>query len=184
MDKSTHFSGHPIIKQLLKLIPSKIISRTVESYHSDRYYKTCKTFEHVVAVLYGPVGGVISLKELTTVMLACEGKLAHLNLCSFPKRSTLTDANANRNSKVFASIYYALLGKYSSVLSDSSRLVLPVKHLKIVDSTTIGLFIDILKGAGRNPINGKKKGGIKMHTMINTLKDVPSVVPPPTIIRF
>jgi hypothetical protein len=127
-------------------------------------------------MLYGTLSGVSSLRELTTVMLACEGKLTHLNLTNYPKRSTLSDANSNRDSEVFASIYYGILGKYAKVLSDSSRLSLPVKHLKIVDSTTISLFSDILKGVGRNPINGKKKGGIKMHTMINALEDVPCLV--------
>jgi hypothetical protein len=40
-----------------------------------------------------------------------------------------------------------------------------LRDLKIVDSSTISLFSDFLKGAGRNPIGGKKKGGIKMHTI-------------------
>lgn len=48
--------------------------------------------------------------------------------------------------------------------------------MRIVDSTTISLFSDILKGVGRNPINGKKKGGIKMHTMINASEDIPCLV--------
>jgi len=61
-------------------------------------------------------------------------------------------------------------------LSDSSSLNPPVKTLKIVDSSTISLFLDILKGVGRNPINGKKKGGIKMHTMINAMEDVPCLI--------
>ena len=52
----------------------------------------------------------------------------------------------------------------------------PVKNLQIVDSSTISLFSDILKGVGRNPITGKKKGGIKMHTMINALEDVPCLI--------
>ena len=176
MNKSTHFSGHLIIKQLLNLIPRHIISRTAESFDSDRYYKTCKTNEHLVSMLYAALSGVSSLRELSTVMLACEGKLSHLGLESFPKRSTLSDANANRSSQVFGSIYYSLLDKYGRFLSDSSSLRLPVKHLKIVDSTTISLFSDILKGVGRNPINGRKKGGIKMHTMINALEDVPCLV--------
>lgn len=176
MNKSTHFSGHPIIKQLLNLIPDTIISRTADSFDSDRYYKTCKTREHLVSMLYGVLSGVSSLRELSTVMLACEGKLSHLNLTNFPKRSTLSDANSNRSSEVFASVYYALLEKYAKVLSDSRSLPLPVKHLKIVDSSTISLFSDILKGVGRNPINGKKKGGIKMHTMINAMEDVPCLV--------
>ncbi|SKB62615.1 protein of unknown function [Salegentibacter holothuriorum] len=177
MNKSTHFSGHPIIKQLLNLIPGHIINRTVKTFDSDRYYKTCKTQEHLVSMLYTSISGVSSLRELSTVMLACEGKLSHLGLTNFPKRSTLSDANTNRSCEVFASIYYALLDKYARFLSDSSSLRLPVKHLKIVDSTTISLFSDILKGVGRNPINGKKKGGIKMHTVINAMEDVPCRVP-------
>jgi len=176
MNKSTHFSGHPIIKQLLNLIPNGIISRTASSFQSDHYYKTCKTREHLVSMLYGVLSGVSSLRELSTVMLACEGKLSHLGLDNFPKRSTLSDANANRSSEVFATIYYALLGRYGKDLSDSSTLRLPVKRLQIVDSTTISLFSDILKGVGRNPINGRKKGGIKMHTMINAMEDVPCLV--------
>lgn len=176
MNKSTHFSGHPIIKQLLSLLPRHIVTRTADSFNSDHYYKTCKTYEHLVSMLYASIGGVSSLRELSTVMLACEGKLSHLGLTNFPKRSTLSDANVNRDSEVFATIYYELLNKYARFLSDSSSLRLPVKHLKIVDSTTIGLFSDILKGVGRNPINGKKKGGIKMHTMINAMEDVPCLV--------
>lgn len=176
MNKSNNFSGQPIIKQLLKLLSPDIIARTVSRHNSDRYYKRFKTYDHLVTMLYATLSGVSSLRELSTILLACEGRIGHLNLKHFPKRSTLSDANRNRSSEVFASIYYGLFDTYRSFLSDSSPLSLPVKHLKIVDSTTISLFGDILKGVGRNPINGKKKGGIKMHTMINALEDVPCLV--------
>ena len=55
-------------------------------------------------------------------------------------------------------------------------MMLPVKDLQVVDSTTMSLFTDILKGIGRNPGNGKKKGGIKMHAMIRSLEDVPCLI--------
>ena len=45
-----------------------------------------------------------------------------------------------------------------------------------MDSTTISLFKEILKGCGRNPENGKKKGGIKAHTMIKIESQVPCLV--------
>ncbi len=176
MNKSTHFSGQPIIKQLLKLIPVSSVGAAVSKYSSDRYYKTFKTYDHLVTMLYATLGGVSSLRELSTILLACEGRIGHLNLKHFPKRSTLSDANSKRDSNVFAEIYSGLFKKYHRFLSDSSPLSPPIKHLKIVDSTTISLFSDILKGVGRNPITGKKKGGIKMHTMINALEDVPCLV--------
>jgi hypothetical protein len=176
MNKSTHFSGTPIIKQVLKFILPSDISRTAKRFNSDKYYKTFKTYEHLVTMLYVTMSGISSLRELSTVLLACEGRISHLNLKHFPKRSTLSDANAKRSSEVFGAIYSKLFKRYAPFLSDSSPLKSPVRNLKIVDSTTISLFSDILKGVGRNPINGKKKGGIKIHTMINALEDVPCLV--------
>ena len=176
MNKSTHFSGTPIIKQILKYLPQEDITRTAKTHNSDRYYKKFKTYDHLVTMLYATMSGVSSLRELSTVLLACEGRISHLNLNHFPKRSTLSDANRKRTSEVFGSIYSKLYKRYAPFLSDSSSLKPPVKNLKIVDSTTISLFSDILKGVGRNPLNGKKKGGIKIHTMINALEDVPCLI--------
>jgi hypothetical protein len=45
-----------------------------------------------------------------------------------------------------------------------------------MDSTTITLFKDILKGVGRNPKEGKKKGGIKAHTIIKAEENVPHLI--------
>ena len=176
MNKSTHFSGIPIIKQILKFIPQFDISRTAEQFNSDRYYKRFKTYDHLVTMLFATMSGVSSLRELSTVFLAFEGRINHLNLKHFPKRSTLSDANKKRTSEVFGAIYSKLFQRYAPFLSDSSKLKPPVKNLKIVDSTTISLFSDILKGVGRNSLTGKKKGGIKMHTMINALEDVPCLI--------
>jgi len=176
MNKSTNFSGTPIIKQILKFIPQVDISRTAEKYQSDRYYKKFKTYEHLVTMLFETMSGVSSLRELSTVFLAFEGRINHLNLKQFPKCSTISDANKKRTSEVFGAIYSKLFKRYAPFLSDSSQLKPPVKNLKIVDSTTISLFSDILKGVGRNPLTGKKKGGIKMHTMINALEDVPCLI--------
>lgn len=52
-------------------------------------------------------------------------------------------------------------------LSDSRIL----NNLFLVDSNTVSLFGSVLKGVGRNPINGKKKGGLKIHTVINACED-------------
>ncbi len=45
-----------------------------------------------------------------------------------------------------------------------------------MDSTTISLFKAILRGTGRNPKNGKKKGGIKAHTIIKASDRVPFLI--------
>jgi hypothetical protein len=176
MNKSKNFSGQPIISQVLKFIPTTIITRTAKKHMSDRYYKRFKTYDHLVTMIFATLSGSSSLREVSSIMLACEGKINHLGLSNYPKRSTLSDANKKRSSSVFAAIYQSIYNQYKHFLSDSSTRIVPVQDLKIVDSSTIGLFSDVLKGAGRNPLNGKKKGGIKMHTMINAREDVPCLV--------
>ncbi len=48
--------------------------------------------------------------------------------------------------------------------------------IEIFDSTTINLFKEILKGAGRNAIDGKKKGGLKVITKIDFPENVPNYI--------
>ena len=45
-----------------------------------------------------------------------------------------------------------------------------------MDSTTITLFYNILKGVGRHPKSGKKIGGMKVHTVMKYHVGVPMVV--------
>jgi hypothetical protein len=50
-----------------------------------------------------------------------------------------------------------------------------MKRLQIIDSTTITLFSNLIfKGVGRHPKSGRKKGGIKVHTVIHANEGVPS----------
>jgi hypothetical protein len=88
----------------------------------------------------------------------------------------LSDANKRRSSNYFEAIYMSLYKQYGKYLSDSCFKRDLLKKLYIIDSTTISLFKQILKGAGRNPKSGKKKGGIKAHTIIRADEDVPCLV--------
>jgi hypothetical protein len=109
-------------------------------------------------------------------MLGLSGKTRHFQLNHIPKKSTLADANKRRDAEVFGEIYNQLLKKYSHVFSDSRVRDVINKQIEKFDSTTISLFKDILKCVGRNPKNGKKKGGIKVHTVINVDETVPKMV--------
>ena len=119
-----------------------------------------------------------SLREITASLQAEARKLSHLGLSIMTSRSTLSDANKRRPESVFASIYRDLYATYRSRLSSDSRACKEakwMKRLQIIDSTTISLFSNLLfKGVGRHPKSGKKKGGIKVHTVIHANEGVPS----------
>jgi len=79
-------------------------------------------------------------------------------------------------TEVFGIIYNKLFRKYGYVFSDSRIKDVINKQIEIFDSTTISLFKDILKCVGRKPKDGKRKGGIKVHTVINVDEAVPKLV--------
>ena len=94
-----------------------------------------------------------------------------------PGRSTLSDANARRSEKFFEEVYRDLYAANKDILSSDSRRNGTeewIKQLRIIDSTSISLFSNaIFKGVGRHPKTGKKKGGIKVHSVIHANEGVP-----------
>ncbi len=177
MSKNTILTGQPIFGQILQMIKRGQIQTIARNHGSDRYYKKFTTYKHLVTMLYLAFEGCTSIREVTTGLLACSSKLFHLGMDYSPKRSTLSDANKNRNSTVFRAIYMRLYQNFAGFLSDSRLSKIDLKRLYIVDSTTISLFKAILKGAGRKPKDSsKQKGGIKAHTMINAYENVPCLI--------
>jgi len=176
MGKSTNFSGQPIFNQLLKLLDKGEIKRIGKQQGSERYVKKFTTYNHLVVMLFVAFEGYHSIRETVIGLLANAHKLTHLGIDYVVKRSTLSEANARRSSSVFGDIYMSVYRKYASNLTDSRLSDKDMKRLFIMDSTTITLFKDILRGVGRNPKSGRKKGGIKAHTIIKASENVPYLI--------
>jgi hypothetical protein len=173
MSEVKKFVGQPVLSQILDVIPSSLIQQSSKKHHSNRYYKRLPFRVHLVSLLYSVFSYCNGLRELSEGLLACDGKLSHLGMDKAPARSTLSDANNRRDYRVFESLYYGLLSKYQGFISDSRLKGLSIRNLKVIDSSTIQLFSDILQGVGRNRLDGaRKKGGFKFHAMMDAFSGV------------
>ena len=176
MNKSTFFSGQPVLSQLIKLILESLLGQLISRHNADRYYKTFKSRDHLISMLYACFHNCLSLREVITGLEASYNKFSHLNLKSIPRRSTLSDANAGREVKFFEDLYQALYSLYYGGLPDSPKVKSMESRLFIMDSTTVSLFSDIMKGAGTCKADGRKKGGVKAHVVLNAKDDVPQLI--------
>jgi len=176
MSKSNYFSSKSVFGQLISLIDDSMIKKEVKKCDSDRYTKRFTTKDHLISMLFCSFSKCTSLREISGAMLGLSGKTSSFQLNHIPKRSTLSDANKKRDVLVFENIYHQLLKQYGSFLSDSRIKDVINKQVKIFDSSTISLFKDIMGCVGRNPKNGKRKGGIKVHTVVNADETVPNLV--------
>ena len=178
MGKSTHFIGQPMYNQVIKLLDKSKNLQISRELGGERYTKHFNVWIHLVVMLYAVIKRFDSLREITTSLLADTKKLAHLGIMFKISRSTLADANKRRPEAIFETIYRDLYARYRhELISDSRSSKCPkwMNRLQIIDSTTISLFSNLLfKGVGRHPKTGKKKGGIKVHTIIHANEGVPS----------
>ena len=176
-DIEKKFVGQPIFKQLIDFLPKNQFNLLAQKHQTDRYYKTYDAWTQLVTILFGVLSRCDSTGEICDGMLAMQGKLNHLGLSSSPAKSTVGDGLRDRNNEFFKEFYFLLIKHFESILSVSRIDKISFEKLFIFDSTTIKLFSDIMKGVGRNPKNeGKKKGGLKVHMLIDAHSQTPTFV--------
>lgn len=177
MGKSTHFFGQPVYGQLIKSLDREKIAAMSRKNGGERYVKSFDGYVHLLTMLFAVIMRFDSLREIEAAMTAEVRKLHHLGIDKVPKRSTLSDTNARRSEKFFEEVHRELYETNKSKLSSDSRrngTESWIKDLRIIDSTTISLFSNVIfKGVGRHPKTGKKKGCIKVHSVIHANEGVP-----------
>jgi len=177
MSKSTNFFGQPVYGQLIKSLDREKVLKMSREHGGERYVKIFDGYTHLLTMLYAVIQRFDSLREIETSMTAEVRKLHHIGIDKVPKRSTLSDANARRPEKFFEDVYRDLYESNKDKLISDSRqdgAEAWIKQLRIIDSTTISLFSNVIfKGVGRHPKTGKKKGGIKVHSVIHANEGVP-----------
>ena len=107
MGKSTHFFGHPMYNQLLKLLDKSEILKISRENGGERYTKRFNGWIHLVVMLYAIIKRFDSLREITTSLLADTNRLAHLGISFKTCRSMLAEP-ANVVRKPFLRLYIGI----------------------------------------------------------------------------
>ena len=162
--------GHinTIMSQLLVLIPRHDFQSLVSQWGSDRYVKKFSTWNQLTTLLYAQAGDKRSLRDIQNAQTAQASKLYHLGLTAPIRRSTLSDANANRNWAVFQGLFDKLLERCQA-LSPKHRFKFK-NPLRLWDSTVIDLCLSMFPWAKFR----KTKGALKLHCQLEQSGQIPS----------
>lgn len=160
MYSNTRFS------QLLKAFPQKIFNDAVERYQSDKYSKGFRCHDQFIAMLYGQLNQSKSLRELTEGFNIQSQHHYHLNTRSV-KRSTLADANAKRDARVYMDVATHLLSQVKGKLKRELK-----EQLYLLDSTPI-LLIKQPYDSWTKHHNTHRIKGLKLHMMIEQQANAP-----------
>ena len=92
-----------VLHSVLKHVPWPAFDRLVEAHGANCRVRRLTTKSQFVALLYGQLSGAVSLREITTGLESHAAQLYHLG-ADRVRRSTLSDANAQRPVAVFSEL--------------------------------------------------------------------------------
>lgn len=158
------------MNQLLTHIPRHQFDSLVKSLGGDRYVKTFSTWSQFSILLYAQSSGKNSLRDIENATVAQQSKLYHLGIPGVVSRSTLADANKNRDWRMFEGLFHRIL--------ERCRTLTP-KHkfkfknpLNTFDSTVIDLCLSAYPWAKFRTT----KGALKLHCQLDHAGNIPSFV--------
>ena len=147
---------------LLKALPRRRFATIADRHGGDKYVKGFSSWDHLVTLVFGQLGGLLSLREVETVWNA--QAVHHYHLGSGPIcRLTLSDANRRRPSAIFAEVFAELSALAAGALAGEGRQV-----VRLIDATPIPLS-SLHKWA---EWNGRTRG-LKTHVTYDPEDDRP-----------
>ena len=113
-----------------------------------------------------------SLRDIEACLGSVTGKLYHLGFRGTVSRSTLADANENRDWRIFAAFAHTLIATARPLYADDPLGVDLDHSLYALDSTTIDLCLALFPWATFR----KHKAAVKMHTLLDLQGNIPTFI--------
>jgi hypothetical protein len=153
----------------MQLICQNRFKKCVDRYEGDLYTKRFSCWQQLLVLLFSQAKGLSSLRDIELSLRSHHRKWYHLGLINVA-RSTLADANGNRDADIFKDVFETLLEKCRDL---APRHRFRFKNpLYTFDSTLINVCLSLYPWATYR----KKKGAFKLHTLLDHNGYLPSFV--------
>jgi hypothetical protein len=98
-----------VFHDVVKLIPWKEFERLVDEHGSDTMVRSFTTRHQFLALLFGQLAGLSSLRAIEAALASHQVRLYHVG-AKAARRSTFADANRHRSALVFSGLFSRMLG--------------------------------------------------------------------------
>ena len=96
------YSGQLVFSQLMDFLPMHRFRQCVNRYNGNRHVKSFSCLDQFLCMAFAQLSYRESLRDIESCMRAMQKKLYHLGIRSQISKSTLADANENRDWHIYA----------------------------------------------------------------------------------
>ena len=166
------YSGKTVFAQLTAHLPLKAFHRCVTKYRGEYRVQSFTSYDQFLCMAFAQLTYRESLRDIEACLRAMRGKLYHCGIRGKVSRSTLADANENRNWRIYAEFAQVLISIARKLYQHDDFGVELEETVYALDSTTIDLCLSVFPWA----LFRKTKGAIKLHTLLDVRGPIPSFI--------
>jgi len=162
--------GKYVFSQLFDSLSQYEFNLCVERYKGNHRVKSFSCWSQFLTMSFGQLTGRESLRDTVLCLSAHQDKLYRLGIRSSVSRSTLSEANEKRDSRIYADFAQKLIKKAQRLYKGDNFDLEVSNPVYAVDTTTIGLCLSVFWWAHFH----KDKAAVKLHTLMNLRGNIPT----------
>jgi uncharacterized membrane protein (DUF2068 family) len=166
-------AGRFIFSQVVDFFPERDFRRIVAKYRGDYKTSALSSWDHLLALTFALLTFRESLRDIEDCLRPRQQQLYHLGFRGSIARSTLADANATRDCRIFEELALLLIARARKLCAgDPSAIDELDATIYAIDSTTIDLCLALFPWASFRT----SKAAVKVHTQLDLRGPLPVLV--------
>ena len=166
------YTGKTIFSQIMNFIPRYEFNKCVDKYKGNYRARFFKCWDQFCCMCFAQLSFRESYRDIEACLTAQPNKLYHMGITGNVSISNLSRANESRDWCIFADFAQILISKARSLYYDDLDFADIDNTIYALDSTTIDLCLSLFPWAKFR----KKKGAIKLHTLLDLRGSIPSFI--------
>ncbi len=164
-----HF-GQFVFSQVMEMIHRQEFARCVERYNGDYKVQHFSCRDQFLCMAFAQLTFRESLRDIEAALNSRPEHLYHLGLAGLVARTTLAQANEQRDWRIYADLARGLIARARELYAHEPLDIELAEPLYALDATVIDLCLSLYPWARFR----RTKGAIKVHTELNLRGEIPN----------
>ncbi len=161
-----------MFSQLMNFLPKYEYGKCVRRYRGNHRMRTFSCYDQFLCMAFGQLTYRESLRDIVTCLGVLKPKLFHVGIRGNVSRSTLADANENRDWRIYADFAQVLIAEARELYADEDFGIELDNTVYALDASTIDLCLSLFPWARFR----QTKGAVKLHTLLNLRGNIPEFI--------
>jgi len=164
--------GQTIFSQVIDFLPKKKFWQCVNRYYGNHRTRSFTCYDQFLCMAFAQLTYRESLRDIECCLRAMQEKLYHIGIRGKVSRSTLADANENRDWRIYSDFAQILIHEARRLYIDDDFGLELKDTVYALDSSTIDLCLSTFPWARFR----KTKAAVKLHTLLDLRGDIPTFI--------